>query len=118
MVAELSVGREQVERVMRQVLGSMSARLSNWELEQLPYLSVLPGRALARLAGSGLQHAPSVTLFERVLASASGPVRVSHLRRRDAAAGTQAAHAVEHDGQQIVGEVSMVACRPGRSRSS
>ena len=37
---------------MRLVLGSTSARLSNWELEQLPYLSVLPSRALARLAGS------------------------------------------------------------------
>jgi hypothetical protein len=37
---------------MRLVLGSTGARLRSWELEQLPYLSVLPGRALARLAGS------------------------------------------------------------------
>lgn len=37
---------------MRQVLGSTAAHLSSWELEQLPYLSVLPGRAVARLAGS------------------------------------------------------------------
>ena len=54
MVAGLRVHREEVERVMRLVLGSIGpgARLSNWELGQLPYLSVLPGRALARLAGS------------------------------------------------------------------
>jgi hypothetical protein len=47
----LSVSREQVERVMRQVLGSTGARVSSWELQQLPYLSVLAGRWLARLAG-------------------------------------------------------------------
>ena len=36
---------------MRLVLGSTGARLGTWELDDLPYLSVLPGRALARLAG-------------------------------------------------------------------
>src|SRR5437879_370143 len=36
---------------MRKVLGSSSARLSNWEVAYLPYLSVLPGRALGRLTG-------------------------------------------------------------------
>jgi hypothetical protein len=52
MEPRLPVSREQVERVMRQVLGSTGARLSSWELQKLPYLSVLPGRALAHLAGS------------------------------------------------------------------
>jgi hypothetical protein len=51
VVAELAVRREQVERVMRQVLGSTTARLSSWQLEELAYLTVLPGRALAHLAG-------------------------------------------------------------------
>ncbi len=37
---------------MRLVLGSRRARPRTWELEQLPYLSVLPGRALARLVGT------------------------------------------------------------------
>jgi len=37
---------------MRLVLGSGRARLRTWELERLPYLSVLSGRALARLAGA------------------------------------------------------------------
>ncbi len=36
---------------MRQVLGSRNARLSSWEVDHLPYLAVLPGRALARLSG-------------------------------------------------------------------
>ena len=52
VIAGLGVSREQVERVMRLVLGSTTARLNNWQVEQLPYLSALPGRALARLAGS------------------------------------------------------------------
>jgi len=51
MVAGLDVSRGQVQRAMRQVLGSSSAGLSSWELDQLPYLSILPGRALARLTG-------------------------------------------------------------------
>src|SRR5260370_27489849 len=38
--------------MMRLVLGSRRARPRTWELDQLPYLSVLPGRALARLVGT------------------------------------------------------------------
>jgi hypothetical protein len=57
VVAELSVSREQVERVMCIVLGSSRAHLNSWELEQLPYLSILQGRALARLAGSATLEA-------------------------------------------------------------
>lgn len=51
-VSGLCLSGEQVERVMRLVLGSRRARLHTWELRELPYLSVLPGRALARLVGT------------------------------------------------------------------
>src|SRR5438105_4919820 len=37
---------------MRLVIASTGAELGTWQLEHLPYLSLLPGRALARLAGS------------------------------------------------------------------
>ena len=52
MVSGLCVSGDQVERVMRLVLGSRRARPRTWELEQLPYVSVLPGRTLARLVGT------------------------------------------------------------------
>ena len=39
---------------MRQVLLAETARLRDWHAEPLPYLSVLPGRTLARVAGSAI----------------------------------------------------------------
>jgi len=52
VVSGVCVSREQVERIMRLVVDSSRARLITWGLEELPYLTVLPGRALARLVGS------------------------------------------------------------------
>jgi hypothetical protein len=67
VIAGLGVSREQVEGVMRLVLGSTTARLSNWQVEQLPYLSVLPGRALARLAGSAALETGESTRWSAVV---------------------------------------------------
>jgi hypothetical protein len=54
-LAELTrVGRTRLESVMRQALGRSTAQLSDWEWSSLPYLSILPGRTLARCTGWAL----------------------------------------------------------------
>ena len=67
MISGLRVSREQVERVMRLVVGSAGARLGTWEVQELPYLSVLPGRVLARLAGSAALGKGENTRWSAVL---------------------------------------------------
>jgi len=46
-----AVSRAQLEQVMRQAVGSLTAQLREWEWHPLPYHSVLPGRILLRVAG-------------------------------------------------------------------
>ncbi len=52
----VTLNDERVQRIMRQVPGFDRARLNEWHLEPLAYLSVLPGRELARLSGTAILH--------------------------------------------------------------
>lgn len=77
--AELpAVSRSQLERVMRQAVGSTAAQLGEWEWHSLPYHSVLHGRILARVTGLALVDRHEAVPWSSVVKinSSGGPRRV------------------------------------------
>jgi hypothetical protein len=75
-LAEDTLTRERVERVMHEIPGLTDARLDDWSIAPLAYLSVLPGRGLYRVGGTATSE-PECRLDWSAVAKAIGPPQTS-----------------------------------------
>ena len=92
---------------MRHVLGSTTARLAEWTIAPLPYLSVLRGRMLARLTNSALVNADQNVYWSSV---------VKMIGAREAPSATAAAGSGQREVQAY--RSSLLSDLPGHLRAS